>query len=625
VSRASRGDQRREPGTGEPDPATGPGQASAPHGPGGADSARPGPGRGGEVDVKRPAGRSSPLRIMVLFAVLTLLPLVVLTYAAITLSADTVGYEVRAQVRISAALEARAVAVRMDGVRGLVGSVVQRRSLLTQLGNGRPDPRDLSALQITMQQILQGNPGFASVAVLDPSGRLISVAPPSPSIIGENFSYRDWYKGVTRTGTPYVSPAYQSVVAGHPLVVAVAAPIRALSAAAGSAPAIGYLVVDYRLSAIQQFVTGFEQGQSVALTVTDQRGVILATPIPRPGLVSAANDRRVRRALAGQTGAVSVDANGHRVLSGFAPVGDLGWTVHADILEAAAFAGANRLHLTVTVIAGGLGLGLLAGALLLGRAWERAAAEAEVRALNADLETRVAQRTLDLQRANHNLEAFTYSVSHDLRSPLRAMSGFSEALAADYGDRLDEAGRDYLVRIEAASERMGKLIDDLLHLSRVSRAELHLEPVNLSAEVASIAADLQRREPDRRARFAIQDAVWVTADRRLIRTVVENLLENAWKFTSGRPQARIGFGTMPTGDGPICCYVRDNGAGFDPAYVSKLFQPFQRLHSATEFPGTGIGLASVQRIVERHGGRTWAAGTVDGGATFYFTIDTNDA
>ena len=201
------------------------------------------------------------------------------------------------------------------------------------------------------------------------------------------------------------------------------------------------------------------------------------------------------------------------------------------------------------------------------------------------------------------------------------MSGFSEALVEEYGDRLDATGRDYAARIEAAAERMGNLIDDLLHMSRVSRAEMRLEPVNLSLEVATIAEDLQRREPDRRASFAIQGDVWVTADRALIRTVVENLLGNAWKFTSRCPEAHIEFGATTDG-GPLCCYVRDNGAGFDPAYADKLFRPFERLHSAADFPGTGIGLASVRRIVERHGGRTWAQGTVAGGATFYFTLGT---
>src|ERR1017187_1210617 len=248
-------------------------------------------------------------------------------------------------------------------------------------------------------------------------------------------------------------------------------------------------------------------------------------------------------------------------------------------------------------------------------------AQAEIRTLNAELEARVEQRTAELVVANKNLEAFTYSVAHDLRSPLRALSGYSEALVEDYGDRLDEAGLGFVERIQAASERMGALIDDLLLLARVSRAEMSLGPVDLSAEVADIAAELQAREPGRRVRFAIHDGVRVTADRTLIHTVVQNLVENAWKFTAKREGATIEFGTTAAGDARVCCYVRDNGAGFDPAFTGKLFQPFQRLHAVTDFPGTGIGLASVQRIVERHGGRAWAEGAVDRGASFYFTLN----
>ncbi|MGD0375077.1 MAG: PAS domain S-box protein [Streptosporangiaceae bacterium] len=252
-------------------------------------------------------------------------------------------------------------------------------------------------------------------------------------------------------------------------------------------------------------------------------------------------------------------------------------------------------------------------------------AEAEVRALNADLEARVQQRTADLERANKNLAAFTYSVSHDLRAPLRALSGFSEALLEDCGDQLDETGRGYAGRIQAASERMATLIDDLLHLSRVSRAEMNRTPVDLSAEVASIADELQSAEPGRRVRFAIQGGVSGNADRALIRSVVQNLVENAWKFTARREDATIEFGTTTADDAGVCYFVRDNGAGFDPAYAGKLFQPFQRLHTASEFPGTGIGLASVQRIIDRHGGRAWAESAVDSGATFYFTLGTKPA
>ena len=248
-------------------------------------------------------------------------------------------------------------------------------------------------------------------------------------------------------------------------------------------------------------------------------------------------------------------------------------------------------------------------------------AEAEVRTLNADLEARVERRTTDLAQANKDLEAFGYSVSHDLRAPLRALSGYAEALLEEYSDGLGETGRGYAERIQAASERMATLIDDLLQLARVSRSQMNLRPVDLSAEVAAVAGELQAAEPGRRIRITIQDGVQVTADRGLIRTVLQNLVENAWKFTARREDATIEFGSMAADDAEICCFVRDNGAGFDPAHAAKLFQPFQRLHADADFAGTGIGLASVQRIIERHGGRIWAQGAVDAGATFYFTLD----
>jgi PAS domain S-box-containing protein len=249
----------------------------------------------------------------------------------------------------------------------------------------------------------------------------------------------------------------------------------------------------------------------------------------------------------------------------------------------------------------------------------------EIQALNATLEQRVQQRTVHLERASKNLAAFTYTAAHDLRTPLRALSGFSEALVEEYGGRLDETGRGYAGRIQAASGHMATVLDDLLDLSQLSTAEMNLQEVDLSAEVTAICGQLRARDPGRRVLVTVQDGVRVTADRPLIRTVLENLLENAWKFTAGRQDATIEFAATPADDdAPPCCYVRDNGAGFDPAYADKLFQPFQRLHAASEYPGTGTGLASVQRIIDRHGGRTWAEGAVDGGATFYFTLDAKD-
>ena len=236
------------------------------------------------------------------------------------------------------------------------------------------------------------------------------------------------------------------------------------------------------------------------------------------------------------------------------------------------------------------------------------------------LQTELRLRTDDLEIAYRDLETFSYSVSHDLRAPLRALRGLSSALLEDCGDNLSEAAAGYTKLIQAASERMTQLIDDLLNLARVSRAKIRLQELDLGAEVADIAAELQRQGPDRHVRFTIQQPALATADPTLIRTVLQNLLDNAWKFTSGRDDAAIEFGMTPDGTSGSRFYVRDNGAGFNSADAGKLFKPFERLHSAAQFPGTGVGLASVRQIVERHGGRTWADGESGAGATFYFTL-----
>jgi PAS domain S-box-containing protein len=226
----------------------------------------------------------------------------------------------------------------------------------------------------------------------------------------------------------------------------------------------------------------------------------------------------------------------------------------------------------------------------------------------------------DLRRTNRNLESLTYSIAHDLRTPLRSLAGFSTALAEEYGDVIGETGRGYTRRIEAASEHIGDVLDSLMHLSRIAQAEISLQAVDLGAEAARIAGELQRHDPGRRVAFAIQQPAWARADRALIRTVLHNLLGNAWKFTAGREDAAIEFGMTPVADARVSCFVRDNGAGFDPAYVDKLFRPFHRLHTTGEFPGTGIGLAAVREIVERHGGRTWAEGMIGHGAAVFFTL-----
>jgi two-component system NtrC family sensor kinase len=243
---------------------------------------------------------------------------------------------------------------------------------------------------------------------------------------------------------------------------------------------------------------------------------------------------------------------------------------------------------------------------------------AEARAARQLAETR-ALLVDELERKNKELEAFSYSVSHDLRTPLRAIDGFSKALLDGCADTLDAKAKGYLERVRRAAQRMGELIDDLLELSRVGRAELRRGRTSLSDIARTVVADLRKSDPDRQVEMDIQEGLMADADGRLMRVVLENLIGNSWKFTGNMAPAKIKVGSERRADGPVH-FVRDNGAGFDMTYAEKLFRPFQRLHSSTDFPGTGIGLATVHRIVDRHGGRVWAEGTVGGGATFYFTV-----
>ncbi|MHB1300356.1 MAG: sensor histidine kinase [Burkholderiales bacterium] len=261
---------------------------------------------------------------------------------------------------------------------------------------------------------------------------------------------------------------------------------------------------------------------------------------------------------------------------------------------------------------------------LLGRAIEFAdrrlhESDAQIRMHRDHLEEMVKQRTQALEAANRELEAFSYSVSHDLRAPLRAIDGFSLALVEDYGDKLDDAAKGYLQRVRGGAQKMGGLIDDMLQLSRVTRAELHYAVVDLSAMAEQIVLGLGTQDPRREVQVSIAPGLVVSGDAGLLGIMLQNLLGNAWKFTKGKREARIEFDSRME-HGERIFFIRDNGAGFDMRYVSKLFGAFQRLHTEDEFPGTGIGLATVQRIINRHGGRVWAEGEVGVGACFYFVL-----
>jgi signal transduction histidine kinase len=244
---------------------------------------------------------------------------------------------------------------------------------------------------------------------------------------------------------------------------------------------------------------------------------------------------------------------------------------------------------------------------------------------HAELDERVRMRTAELELVNNELQAFSYSVSHDLRSPLRSIDGFSQALLEDYRDKLDATGQDYLRRLRGGAQRMGQLIDDLLLLSRVTRQPLQAVPVNISALATELVEELREQDSSRNVKVDIEEALVVKADYGLMRIALQNLIGNAWKFTQNQADASITVGVAAVederaGEAENVLYVKDNGAGFDMAYAKQLFAPFQRLHSSAEFAGTGIGLATVQRVIMRHGGRVWADAAVGRGATFFFTL-----
>ncbi|MCA1729370.1 MAG: PAS domain S-box protein [Actinobacteria bacterium] len=234
-------------------------------------------------------------------------------------------------------------------------------------------------------------------------------------------------------------------------------------------------------------------------------------------------------------------------------------------------------------------------------------------------EKELTRRAEELARINAELKQLSYSISHDLRGPLRGIDGFSHILLEDHAPKLDEEGKAYLRRVREASQRMGELMDDLLNLTRLNRGSVRWETVDLSALAKAFVKELQQSQPQRRVEFVIEEGLRAEGDRRLLQVALNNLLDNAWKFTQKRPHAKIEFGAMDHDD-ELVYFVRDDGAGFEMAYAEKLFGPFQRLHATSEFEGTGIGLAAVQSIIHRHGGRVWAEGADEKGATFYFTL-----
>jgi signal transduction histidine kinase len=348
----------------------------------------------------------------------------------------------------------------------------------------------------------------------------------------------------------------------------------------------------------------------------------------RLGTLYLASDTKAVSDALRLSGIIAVVVLAIAMLAAYALAAALQGRITAPILALAETATAASTRQDYSVRAPKFGedeLGMLTDAFnqMLGRIEEQ---KKELQQHAKKLEQRVAERTgelekraAELQSANSELDAFAYSVSHDLRAPLRSIDGFSQVLLEDYATQLGDAGRDSLQRVRAASQRMATLIDDLLKLARVTRAEMRTEQVDLSGMAREVVAEIQRTAADHQVEFVIAPGLEAKGDARLLRVVLDNLLRNGWKYTGKRPQPRVEFTTVNENGGRVFL-IKDNGAGFDMQYADKLFGVFQRLHSAAEFEGTGVGLATVRRIINRHGGRIWAEGAVDQGASFYFTL-----
>ena len=472
-----------------------------------------------------------------------------------------------------------------------------------------------------MQDVPQDLPHIERLILTDAKGTLMSDVPALPGVRGTNFAFREWYQGVSRDWRPYVSPVYTRAVAPRINVFVVATPIRNAN---GNVQ--GILVLQMRVRNLLDWIDTLDIKQGGFIYIVDSKGqaVFDSRHRDRMGVIDLSETPVVKKLLRGEHGIeIGLEsAENEESVVAYAAVPGYGWGVVSQQPLRSSLAYVTKEAQLRRLLTGyGFILVLCIMALFMASriAGERQRAEDD-RRMKAELERRVTERTRQLDAANKELEAFSYSVSHDLRAPLRSIDGFGQALLEDCADRLDDQGRQYLQRIRNATQRIGLLIDDLIMLSRVTRAEMRREPVDLAQLAQSVITGLEIAESGRQVECRVQDRIAANGDPRLMRIVLENLIGNAWKFTQHTNPARIEVGSRMDAAGIPVYFVQDNGVGFDMAYVDKLFGAFQRLHAASDFPGTGIGLATVQRIIHRHGGRVWARGEAGKGASFYFTL-----
>jgi signal transduction histidine kinase len=461
-------------------------------------------------------------------------------------------------------------------------------------------------------------PFIERLFLTDREGVLMADVPALPGVTGVSFSHRDWYAGVSRHWRPYLSAVYKHAAEPQVAVFAVAVPIKS---AAGTVS--GILVMQIQPVTFFEWLRGIVFEVDEYVYVVDTKGqAVFHSGFPgrgEPGDFSKVPT--VQKVQKGEFGVeIAPDPIGKEdSVSAYAPVTGYGWGIVAQQSTRAAFA-AKEQQLSHLLSAYGLTLLLcILGVYLVTRIALERRKTVEGYRMKAQLERLVAERTAQLEAANRELESFSYSVSHDLRAPLRAIDGFSRMVEEDYAAKLDHEGQRLLNIIGASTRRMGQLIEDLLAFSRLSRAPLSVRNVDMTTLVEEVLRELRSHPDTVIPPCAVQKLPSVSSDPALLRQVWTNLLTNAAKFTRTRAQPVIEVSGVVDEHDVVYC-VRDNGVGFDMKYYDKLFGVFQRLHNTDEFPGTGVGLAIVQRIVARHGGRVWAEGRLDEGALFYFSL-----